>query len=105
MLERIVELSVRRRGVVLVVWGLIAVAALLTARRLSVDAVPDVTNTQVAVLTSAPGLSPVEVEKYLTFPIETAMNGIPGVSYMAIAGPRGSRNTISPPVISSGTWT
>ena len=40
---------------------------------------PDVTNTQVSVLTSAPGLSPVEVEKYLTFPIETAMNGIPGV--------------------------
>src|SRR5262249_28456765 len=41
--------------------------------------VPDVTNTQVAVLTTAPGLSPVEVEQYLTHPIETAMNGLPGV--------------------------
>ncbi len=82
MLEKIVELSVRRRGVVLVVWGLIAVASGLAARKLSIDAVPDVTNTQVSVLTSAPGLSPVEVEKYLTFPIETAMNGIPGVSYI-----------------------
>ena len=80
MLERLVELSVRRRGVVLVVWALVLGAALLAARHLSVDAVPDVTNTQVSVLTSAPGLSPVEVEKYLTFPIETAMNGIPGVS-------------------------
>ncbi|MGZ3407583.1 MAG: efflux RND transporter permease subunit, partial [Polyangia bacterium] len=48
--------------------------------RLSIDAVPDVTNTQVAVLTSAPGLSPVEVEQYLTYPIETAMNGLPGVT-------------------------
>ncbi len=55
-------------------------APVLAARRLSIDAVPDVTNTQVSVLTSAPGLSPVEVEKYLTFPIETAMNGVPGVS-------------------------
>ena len=82
MLERIVELSVRRRGVVLVVWALITIASSLAARKLSVDAVPDVTNTQVAVLTSAPGLSPVEVEKYLTFPIETAMNGIPGVAYI-----------------------
>ena len=76
----IVELSVRRRGVVLVVWAPGPVAAGLAARKLSIDAVPDVTNTQVSVLTSAPGLSPVEVEKYLTFPIETAMNGIPGVS-------------------------
>ena len=82
MLEKIVELSVRRRGVVLVIWALIAIAAGLAARKLSIDAVPDVTNTQVSVLTSAPGLSPVEVEKYLTFPIETAMNGIPGVSYI-----------------------
>jgi heavy metal efflux system protein len=80
MLQRIVELSVRRRGVVLVVWALVALGAGLAVRRLSIDAVPDVTNTQVSVLTSAPGLSPVEVEKYLTFPIETAMNGVPGVS-------------------------
>jgi heavy metal efflux system protein len=80
MLERLVELSVRRRGVVLVVWALVAAAAVGAARKLSIDAVPDVTNTQVSVLTSAPGLSPVEVEKYLTFPIETAMNGVPGVA-------------------------
>ena len=78
MLERIVEGSVRRRGVVLVVWALVAGAAVFAMRQLSIDAVPDVTNTQVSVLTSAPGLSPVEVEKYLTFPIETAMNGVPG---------------------------
>jgi cobalt-zinc-cadmium resistance protein CzcA len=80
MLESIVEFSVRRRGVVAIVWLILAIAAGFTLRRLSIDAVPDVTNTQVAVLTSAPGLSPVEVEQYLTYPIETAMNGLPGVA-------------------------
>ncbi|TXC45625.1 CusA/CzcA family heavy metal efflux RND transporter, partial [Salmonella enterica subsp. enterica serovar Typhimurium] len=47
--------------------------------RLSIDAVPDVTNIQVSVVTSAPGLSPVEVEQYLTYPVEASMNGLPGV--------------------------
>lgn len=79
MLERIVELSVQRRGMVLIVWAAIFAGALASIPKLSVDAVPDVTNVQVSVLTSAPGLSPVEVEQYLTFPIETAMNGLPGV--------------------------
>src|SRR5438128_12560867 len=79
MLERMVELSVRRRGVVLVLWLIVAAAAGFALRKLSIDAVPDVTNTQVSILTSSPGLSPAEVEKYLTFPIETAMNGLPGV--------------------------
>src|SRR4051812_49894054 len=79
MLGRIVELSVQRRGLVLVAWAAILVTALLSIPKLSVDAVPDVTNTQVSILTSAPGLSPLEVEQYLTFPIETAMNGMPRV--------------------------
>jgi cobalt-zinc-cadmium resistance protein CzcA len=70
---------VRRRGTVLVVWLSLAVVALLAVKRLSIDAVPDVTNTQVGILTSAPGLSPLEVEQYLTYPVETAMNGLPGV--------------------------
>ena len=78
-LAGIVEASVRRRGLVLVVWVAILGAALFAVPKLSVDAVPDVSNVQVAVLTSAPGLSPLEVEQYLTFPIETAMNGVPGV--------------------------
>src|SRR4029079_14420602 len=80
MLERIVELSVQRRGVVLVLSDIIAAVAGLALRKLSIDAVPDVTNTQVSILTSAPGLSPSEVEQYLTFPIETSMNGLPGVT-------------------------
>src|SRR5882672_11931094 len=79
MLESIVAFSVKRRGVVLAVWVILAAISGLLLRRLSIDAVPDVTNTQVAILTSAPGLSPVEVEQYLTYPVETAMNGLPGV--------------------------
>jgi cobalt-zinc-cadmium resistance protein CzcA len=79
MLESIVGFSVRRRGVVLVVWACIAAASGFALRKLSIDAVPDVTNTQVQILTSAPGLSPLEVEQYLTYPVEMAMNGLPGV--------------------------
>src|SRR6185295_13412914 len=79
MLERIVEISVQRRGMVLVGWAALLAGALLAIPKLSIDAVPDVSNVQVSVLTSAPGLSPLEVEQYLTFPVETAMNGLPGV--------------------------
>ncbi len=75
----IVTLSVRRRGVVLAIWAAVFGASLLAIPRLSIDAVPDVTNTQVAILTSAPGLSPLEVEQYLTFPVEMAVNGVPGL--------------------------
>jgi cobalt-zinc-cadmium resistance protein CzcA len=79
MLEKLVEFSVQRRGMVLLAWAAVLLAALLAIPKLAVDAVPDVSNTQVSVLTSAPGLSPLEVEQYLTFPVETAMNGLPGV--------------------------
>jgi cobalt-zinc-cadmium resistance protein CzcA len=80
MLARLVELSIQRRGVVLVIWAAVLGAALLSVRHLSIDAVPDVTSPQVSVLTSAPGLSPIEVERYLTLPIERAMNGVPGLA-------------------------
>jgi cobalt-zinc-cadmium resistance protein CzcA len=79
MLGKIVELSVQRRGVVLAVWAAVFGIALFSIKRLSIDAVPDVTSPQVSVLTSAPGLSPIEVERYLTAPIERAMNGVPGL--------------------------
>jgi cobalt-zinc-cadmium resistance protein CzcA len=78
-LENLVEVSVRRRGIVLVLTLIVAAAALLTLPKLSIDAVPDVTNVQVTILTTAPGLSPAEVEQYITYPVETAMNGVPGL--------------------------
>lgn len=80
MLERLVHFSVERRGVVLALALAVAAVAAGLIRHLSIDAVPDVTNVQVSVITSAPGLSPVEVEQYLTYPLETAMNGLPDVT-------------------------
>jgi len=79
VLEKIVSISVKRRGVVIAVWIGIFAAALAATKDLSVDAVPDVTNVQVSVMTSAPGLSPLEVEQYLTYPVEMSLNGLPGI--------------------------
>lgn len=80
MLEQLVRFSVRRRGLVLVLAFLLVLLSIGAVKKLSIDAVPDVTNVQVSVLTSAPGLSPAEVEQYITFPIETALNGMPDVA-------------------------
>lgn len=80
MLERLVRFSIENRlGVVLGV----AVLAAIGARSLSVlpiDAVPDITNNQVQINTVAASLSPTEIEKQVTFPIETALAGIPGLA-------------------------
>jgi cobalt-zinc-cadmium resistance protein CzcA len=80
VLESLVEFSVRRRGVVLVIWLAIAAASGFALKELSVDAVPDVTPTQVQILTSGSGLSPLEVEQFLTYPVEMSLNGLPHVS-------------------------
>ena len=64
-LERLVEAAVKRRGLVIAVTVVATAAALATVPRLSIDAVPDVTNVQVTILTTAPGLSPAEVEQTL----------------------------------------
>lgn len=65
----------------LVIFGVLLVGAwgVRAAKQLPIDAVPDVTNVQVQVLTNAPALGPVEVEQYVTMPVEAAMSGLPGV--------------------------
>src|SRR5262245_10794255 len=81
MLERIVTLSIRHRALVVlcpVVGAGFGASALV---RLPIDAVPDVTNNQVQINTVNASLSPAEVEKQVTFPIETALAGVPGLSY------------------------
>jgi cobalt-zinc-cadmium resistance protein CzcA len=80
LLERIVTYAVRRRAFVLGITAAVVALAGVTLRHLPIDAVPDVTNVQVGILTTAPGLSPAEVEQYITYPIETAMNGLPDLS-------------------------
>jgi cobalt-zinc-cadmium resistance protein CzcA len=77
MIERLIGFSIHNRA--LVVFGVLLMGALgiRAAQQLPIDAVPDVTNVQVQVLTTAPALGPLEVEKFITFPIETVMSGLP----------------------------
>ena len=77
MFDRIVAFSLRQRVLVLFATvGLIA-AGLYAATQLPVDAVPDVTNNQVQVLTQAPALSPLEVERFVSVPVELALKSLP----------------------------
>ncbi len=79
MLTKIIELSLSNRGLVIVLTLLMAGAGLYSAIHLPIDAVPDMTNVQVQVVTSAGSLSPIEVERYITFPVEKVMGGLPDV--------------------------
>lgn len=80
MLAAIVNTSLARRGlVVIAVLALMALGA-WNFTRLPIDAVPDITNVQVAINTAAPGYTPLEVEQRISFPMETAMAGMPRLS-------------------------
>jgi cobalt-zinc-cadmium resistance protein CzcA len=76
-MKRILELCLQWRLLVLAFVALVIVAGLRSARELPIDAVPDITNVQIQVLTQAPALGPVDVERMITFPIEAAMSGLP----------------------------
>ncbi|MBO6514827.1 MAG: efflux RND transporter permease subunit, partial [Phycisphaerales bacterium] len=78
-MESFVAFCVRHRF--LVIFGVLLVGAfgVRAASLLPIDAVPDVTNVQVQVLTNSPSLGPVEVEQYVTVPVETVMSGLPNV--------------------------
>lgn len=80
MIDSIIRFSVRQRLLVLLCVFAMAVAGMFSFTRLPIDAVPDITNVQVQVLTSAPSLAPLEVERQITFPIEVSMGGLPGVA-------------------------
>jgi cobalt-zinc-cadmium resistance protein CzcA len=80
MLNRIVAASLAHRWLVLVITlGMMALGA-WNFNRLNIDAVPDITNVQVQINTEVPGYSPLESEQRITFPIETAMAGLPRLS-------------------------
>jgi cobalt-zinc-cadmium resistance protein CzcA len=81
MLERILSFSIERRFAVLVVTAGVAALGAFALARLPIDAVPDITNNQVQINAVAASLSPAEVEKQVTFPIETALAGTPGLEY------------------------
>lgn len=79
MLERILHWSIQNRWLVVLLTLLATAAGAWSMTRLPIDAVPDITNNQVQINTLAASLSPVEVEKQVTFPMETALAGIPGL--------------------------
>ncbi len=79
MLNSIIESSLRNRLFVLLVTLLLAGLGVYSAFHLPIDAVPDLTNVQVQVMTEAPALSPLEVEMLLSFPVEGAMSGLPDI--------------------------
>ena len=79
MIGRILDLSVRFRWTVVALVALVAAFGLYNLIRLPIDAVPDITNKQVQINTVAPALAPAEIEKLVTYPVETAMAGIPGL--------------------------
>lgn len=79
MLNQIIRISIYNRGVVLFVTLLMVVAGLYSFQRLPIDAVPDITNNQVQINTVIEGLAPEEIERTITFPVESSMRGIGGV--------------------------
>jgi len=81
MLERILNLSIRQRWLVLLATLVVAVLGIVNYQRLPIDAVPDITNVQVQINAEATGYSPLEAEQRVTFPIETAMGGLPHLDY------------------------
>lgn len=81
MLEAILRFSIKRKFLVLVMVLAVAGLGLWNFTKLPIDAVPDITNVQVMINTEAPGYTPLEVEQRVTFLLENALAGLPGLTY------------------------
>ncbi|MEE4913428.1 CusA/CzcA family heavy metal efflux RND transporter [Pseudomonas alliivorans] len=79
MFERLIKFAIEQRIVVMLAILLMAGLGIASYQKLPIDAVPDITNVQVQINTSAPGFSPLETEQRITFAIETNMAGLPGL--------------------------
>jgi len=79
MVTHIIDWSLNNRFIVMLLSLVILGAGVFAASTIPLDAVPDLTNVQVQILTNSPALGPVEVEQFITFPVENAMSGIPNV--------------------------
>lgn len=79
MVNQIIDWSLNNRFIVMLLSLVVLGGGFYSAATIPLDAVPDLTNVQVQVLTNSPALGPVEVEQFITFPVENAMSGIPAV--------------------------
>lgn len=80
MVDSIIQITLRNRLLMVVLGVLVMAAGYYSYRQLPVDAFPDVSPNLVQVFTTTEGLGPEEIEKFVTYPVETVMNGLPGVA-------------------------
>ncbi|HCN37390.1 MAG TPA: hypothetical protein DIS94_06735, partial [Bacteroidetes bacterium] len=79
MIDKIIAFSIKQKMIVGFCVLLLILAGIYSAIKLPIDAVPDITNNQIQVITSSPTLSASEVERFITYPIEISMKSIPDV--------------------------
>ena len=91
LIGMVLDIAVRFRWAIIVLTVFAAIYGALNLVRLPIDAVPDITNTQVQINTSAAALSPSQVETQVTFPIETGLAGIEGLEMTRSISPAGKR--------------
>ena len=82
MLEKLIASTLRQKGMIICAALLIVIFGLYSYAKLPIDAFPDVTNVQVEVVSHADGLSAIEIERNVTYPIEMSMRGLPGIDQM-----------------------
>jgi cobalt-zinc-cadmium resistance protein CzcA len=95
MIARILAFSVHQRWLVVLLSFLAAAFGIHSLNHLPIDAVPDITNNQVQINTTAPSLSPQDIEKQVTYPIETALADIPGLEFTRSLSRNGFSQVIS----------
>ncbi|HEX9156321.1 MAG TPA: efflux RND transporter permease subunit, partial [Nitrospira sp.] len=82
MVSRLLNIPLRQRMLIVIFSIMIGAGGLYAFRTIPIDAFPDVTNVLVQVVTKAPGLSPAEVERLVTYPIELQLTGVPSLTEM-----------------------
>jgi len=82
MLERLIGFTLKQRALVIICVLILVALGVYSFTSIPIDAFPDVTNIQVELLSSAPGFSPLEVEKFVTYPVEMVMRGLPRLSQL-----------------------
>lgn len=82
MIRALIDACLNNRPVVLLLTGLLVIVGIYDLQRLPIDAQPDISPRQVLIITQAPGLGPLEVERFITFPVELALQGLPQMQGM-----------------------